>query len=75
MNATRKALDILLSRKSASQKEADLKKLAKTVSNIVRNRIECPECGHMGPHDDNGRVDDLTYCCRACGTHWDHCNP
>lgn len=38
-----------------------------------KNRIECPECGHMGPHEDNGsrRLRDLSYCCGDCGTHFD----
>lgn len=33
---------------------------------------ECPSCGDPGPHDDNGeRGDDLMFCCRSCGEHFD----
>lgn len=40
---------------------------------VLSGRRECPECGDAGPHDDNGatRLSDLSWCCRACGTHFD----
>jgi transposase-like protein len=39
----------------------------------LNNEIPCPACGHEGPHDDNGasRRSDLSYCCCACGAHFD----
>lgn len=58
------ALELLL---KGDQK--GLKKLAKA----VKNGPSCPECGACGPHDDNGatRASELSYCCQACGSHFD----
>jgi len=34
---------------------------------------ECPECGMRAEHDDNGTTARSlrSYCCGACGVHWD----
>jgi rubredoxin len=35
---------------------------------MLEGRLECPECGDMGPHDDNGVTGpERAYACRACG--------
>jgi len=31
-------------------------------------RMECPECGHAGPHDGNGDVLDPQALCAGCGS-------
>jgi hypothetical protein len=32
----------------------------------------CPECGHEGPHEDNGESGcSLTFLCTACGMQFD----
>lgn len=33
--------------------------------------IECPECGHPGPHDANRDRWETTACCANCGEHFD----
>jgi DNA-directed RNA polymerase subunit RPC12/RpoP len=72
MNHAQATLDIFFGRGTQAQKDVALEKLARKASDAVRNRVECPECGHKGPHDDNGRTgDELSYCCCSCGTHFD----
>lgn len=62
------ALDILMDKGSEKQKKARFTKLM----NHAKGRLECPECGDMGPHDDNGHTgEDRSYCCNACGSHFD----
>lgn len=66
------AVEVLLGPGSEKQKQAKLSKLAKQARDRLENRIECPECGHKGPHDDNGRTgSQRSYCCCNCGTHFD----
>lgn len=60
--ADQKALRMLLSGDSAG-----LVKLAGQMSGAV----ECPDCGHAGPHDDNGDRQDLSYLCAGCGFTFD----
>ncbi len=63
------ALGILMSKGSEKEKQAQLTKLL----NHAKGRLECPECGDMGPHDDNGQSgDELSFCCNKCGTHFDN---
>lgn len=63
------ALDILMGNGTQKEKQAQLSKL----QDHAAGRVECPECGDMGPHDDNGRTgDDRSYCCNKCGTHFDN---
>jgi ribosomal protein L37AE/L43A len=39
---------------------------------MYREGHRCPECQAKGPHDDNGRRgEELSWCCTACGNHWD----
>ncbi len=62
------ALDVLVDNGSQKEKRARLKKL----NDYAEGKIECPECGDMGPHDDNGHTgEDRSYCCCKCGTHFD----
>lgn len=48
---------------------------ANRLEKIVRasldsGRFNCPECGHHGPHEDNGvSGDEKSFCCTVCGTH------
>lgn len=38
----------------------------------MAGRVECPECGHKGPHDDNNEPgDNFAFCCCNCGTHFE----
>ncbi len=51
---------------------AGITNLAVKAAARVEARVECPECGDEGPHDDNGRVgSELSYCCSVCGTCFD----
>lgn len=36
-------------------------------------RMPCPECGHKGPHEDNGarKLRDRSYLCAGCGMSFD----
>ena len=55
-----------------SQKDSALAALARAAKAELNNEFPCPECGHQGPHEDNGgRGYNLSYCCCACGNHWD----
>jgi hypothetical protein len=65
------ALEVMLDPKlGAGARQRKLSALAKEASDRVNGRVECPECGDKGPHEDNGDRHDLTYCCRACGNHF-----
>jgi len=50
-----------------------MERLAHMASSVVNGTMPCPECSDAGPHDDNGsgRMSDLSFCCRACGCHFD----
>lgn len=65
-------LDILLdSNLTRAQREARVTALFKQVSDAVEGRVECPECGDKGPHEDNGCTGiHLNYCCQKCGAHF-----
>jgi hypothetical protein len=66
------ALRILLNPSSPARQQAALTALAAKGRAEVANRMPCPECGDRGPHDDNGLTgEELSFCCRNCGTHWD----
>lgn len=66
------ALRILMGPEKGRQ--AKLTALANQVKAYIENRVECPECGSMGPHDDNGcRASELVFCCTSCGCHFDAC--
>jgi transcription elongation factor Elf1 len=71
MQYDKMALDLLLNTKiSAKGRQQQLSKLAKEVSAKEEGRVECPECGHKGPHDSNGlphQHDEHTLCCCECG--------
>jgi transposase-like protein len=60
------ALRILLDGKlTEKQRQAQLS--AAKARNVLDNRVECPDCGHKGPHEDNGaRGSELTYLCVSC---------
>ena len=65
------ALQILLSDASDADKQAKLAALARVLERQLLGG-ECPECGHVGPHDDNGHTGaDRSFCCVRCGTQWD----
>lgn len=52
--------------------QAGLSKLAGELKNVNEGRLECPDCGDIGPHEDNGETGSrLAFCCRACGMHFD----
>jgi hypothetical protein len=62
-NMTRLAVGMLL-----DDDQAGLTRLANRLSDALHNRYACPECGHAGPHDDNGRSgEDRELCCAGCG--------
>lgn len=62
-NTMRQAVEMLL-----DGDQAGLTRLASRLSDAIRNRFACPECGHAGPHDDNGRSgEDFALCCSGCG--------
>lgn len=66
------ALKILLGRGTESQKQSALSCLAKHARGRLENSEECPGCGAIGPHDDNGMTgDERSLCCAKCGNHWD----
>lgn len=66
------ALGILLSDDSENVRQARLVQLFRRAQREARNEFACPACGHEGPHDDNGaRRADLSFCCCACGEHFD----
>ena len=37
----------------------------------AKDKVECPECGSMGPHESNGAKYDETLCCDKCGNHFE----
>lgn len=60
------------SRASGEQADGRVSRHAKSFQLVLDGKVECPECGDMGPHDDNGRTgDERSFCCRKCGTHFD----
>lgn len=66
------ALRILLGHGMETQKQATLSRLARQGLDRLRNRERCPECGAIGPHDDNGATgEERSLCCFKCGSHWD----
>ncbi len=72
LTADQAALQILLSPylTEGGRKKA-LKVLAARTKAQLENRLECPECRHQGPHEDNGaNRRDLAYCCSGCGNHF-----
>lgn len=56
-----------------AKRDRKLAALLTHVKNVAEGRLPCPDCGDEGPHDDNGatRRSELSYCCRACGMHFD----
>jgi hypothetical protein len=68
MTADQMAIDMIL-----RGDRTGLARLAKRVSDAAHNRADCPDCGDVGPHDDNGMSPshhDFSMCCRACGCHF-----
>jgi transposase-like protein len=66
------AVEIMLGPGSKKAKQAKLSKLAKQAKARLENRIECPECGNEGPHEDNGcSGSQKSYLCTACGCCFD----
>lgn len=66
------SLKVLLSDAPETQKQAVLTRLATKAKALVGGGMRCPDCGHGGPHDDNGLAgNELSYCCGKCGTHFD----
>ena len=65
-------LTIMLSDKPKATKARELAALKKLAAE-QHGEVECPDCGNKGPHDDNGAIrrSELSWCCRACGTHFD----
>jgi hypothetical protein len=55
---------------TARERQARLGRLAREVRAVVECRVECPECGHQGPHEHNGDRHDPLLCCVECGTHF-----
>lgn len=67
MTADAMAVELLL-----AGDQRGLERLAKACKDVLENRVECPECGDKGPHEDNGESGSrLAYCCRSCGMHFD----
>lgn len=72
MSPDQAALRIMLDPSlSPAQRQARLSRLARAVSDAVECRAECPECGHLGPHEHNGDRREPALCCAGCGTHFD----
>lgn len=68
-----KAVEILMGSGSEEARQAQLTNLASQARAALENRFECPECGNLGPHQDNGRVGvDRAFCCANCGSHFDN---
>lgn len=66
------AVEILLGSGSKQSKQAKLTALAGKARARLENRVECPECGSHGPHDDNGCTgSQKSYCCSDCGCCFD----
>lgn len=67
------ALSIMLSDSPEGVRQARLAALARQARREIHNEVACPACGHEGPHDDNGAATraQLSYCCCACGEHFD----
>lgn len=66
------ALDIILSNGSKKARQAQLTSLAAKAQAELDNRVECPDCGSHGPHDDNGcSGSQRAYCCSDCGNHFE----
>lgn len=61
-----KTLDQIALRLLLEGRTAEVKALAKQAARRLEGRLECPECGNEGPHDDNGEHPP-TYLCVACG--------
>jgi hypothetical protein len=58
------AVLVLLGKGTAQQKQAKLAQLTKRAN----NEVACPDCGHEGPHDDNGeRGEEFALGCTGCG--------
>lgn len=67
-------VDVLLNKGALPEKQRALSALAAQAAAHLENRVDCPECGDSGPHDDNGMSgSELTYCCTSCGAHFDAC--
>lgn len=54
-------------KQTRAQKRSELLK-AKLGGSV---KLECPECGSMGPHDTNGDRQEPTMLCEACGNQFD----
>jgi len=66
------AIRIMLGAGSKVERQAKLTKLAAEAKARIENRVECPECGSHGPHEDNGCSGrDLSYLCTSCGYTFD----
>lgn len=71
MTPDQAALRLLMS--DDPRRQEKLTELAERVRNDLENREPCDECGHEGPHDDNGLPRDhwdYTRCCPRCGHQW-----
>jgi hypothetical protein len=51
--------------------KARLTALAKEAGDRLHGRVECPDCGSHGPHDDNGDAREPMFCCAGCGMHFE----
>jgi len=66
------AVEILMGPGLVKTKQSKLSKLAKQAAARLENRVECPECGHEGPHEDNGcSGSQKSYLCSGCGCCFD----
>lgn len=46
---------------------AKLEAAAKSYNDVLNGTIECPECGHAGPHEDNGATGNhQSWLCAGC---------
>jgi transposase-like protein len=72
VTADQAAIRILLDpHATATERQERLEALARAVLSVIDGRVECPECGSMGPHDHNGDRREPCYCCAACGLHFE----
>ena len=72
MTADQLVLRVLLApRLTAAERQTRLTRLAHALSDAVNGRVPCPDCGHRGPHDDNGDRREPMLCCCECGSHFD----
>jgi hypothetical protein len=59
-------------KKESSMPPTPIQSAARLFDAHLTGRFPCPDCGNVGPHDDNGGTGaNLSFCCAGCGIHID----